>query len=101
MRNTVIWWNIYPYLYDGAGLASWRHLSCEARGPKARPIVEYPKSQNTNMDFLHTPRIKITRMLSIDALLSPSLRNVWGSLSGPRLLLHCSNERLEYYAARG
>ena len=40
-------------------------------------------------------------ILSIDALLSPSLRNVWGFLSGPRVVLHSSNERLEYYAARG
>ena len=46
-------------------------------------------------------RIKITRILSINALLSPSLRNIWGFLSSPRVLLHCSNERLEYYAARG
>ena len=38
---------------------------------------------------------------SIDALLSPSLRNVKGFLSGPRVMLHCSNERLEYDAARG
>ena len=42
----------------------------------------------------------ITR-LSIDTLLSSSLRIVWGFLSGPRLLLHCSNERSEYYVARG
>ena len=46
-------------------------------------------------------RIKIPRILSVNALLSPSLRNVWGFLSGPRVLLHCSNERLEYYAACG
>ena len=52
---------IYPYLYDVACQASWRHLSSEARGPKARRIVEYPKdciwpvkSQNTNMDLFHT-----------------------------------------------
>ena len=30
-----------------------------------------------------------------------SLRNVWGFLTGLRELLHYSNERLEYYAARG
>ena len=46
-------------------------------------------------------RIKITRILSINALLSPSFRNIWGFFSGSRVLLHCSNERLEYYAARG
>ena len=46
-------------------------------------------------------RIKITRILSIDDLLSPQLRNVLGFLSGPRVLFHCLNERLEYYAARG
>ena len=40
MRNTVIWWRtIFPYLYDVACQASWRHLSSEARGPKARPFV--------------------------------------------------------------
>ena len=43
----------------------------------------------------------MNRILSIDALISPSLRNVCGFLSGPRVLLHCLNERLEYYAARG
>ena len=44
MQNTVIWWRtIYPYLYDFACQASWRRLSSEARGPKARPIVEYSK----------------------------------------------------------
>ena len=46
-------------------------------------------------------RINITRILSVDAVLSPSIRSVWGFLLGPRVLLHCSNERLEYYAARG
>ena len=44
MRNTAIWWRtIYPYLYDVARQASWRRLSIEARGPKARPFVQYPK----------------------------------------------------------
>ena len=44
MRNTAIWWRtIYPYLYDVARQASWRRLSSEARGPKARPFVQYPK----------------------------------------------------------
>ena len=40
--------------------AQGRHLSSEARGPKARPSVQYLKdcpwpikSQNTNMDLLH------------------------------------------------
>ena len=40
MRNTVIWWRtIFSYLYDVACQASWRHLSSEARGQKARPPV--------------------------------------------------------------
>ena len=59
--NTVIWWRIInPYLDDVACQASWRHLSSEARGPKARPCVQYHKdctwpikSQNTNMDLFH------------------------------------------------
>ena len=110
MRNTAIWWRtIYPYLYDVACQASWRRLSSEARGPKARPFVQYPKGlQKAKIWILiysipsdEENRIKITRILSINALLSPSLRNVWGFLSGPRGLLHCSNQQLEYYAARG
>ena len=44
MKNTVIWWQtISPYLYDVACQVSWRHLSSEARGPKARTSVQYPK----------------------------------------------------------
>ena len=39
--------------------------------------------------------------LSIDALLSPPLGIVRGFLSGPRVSLQCSNERLEYYATHG
>ena len=35
--------NYLPYVYDVACQASWRRQSSEARGPKARPFVQYPK----------------------------------------------------------
>ena len=44
MKHAAIWWRtFYPRLYDVACQASWRRLSSEARGPKARPFVQYPK----------------------------------------------------------
>ena len=114
MRNTVNWWRpIYPYLYDVACQASWRRLSSEARGPKARPFVQYPKSlhlahKKPEYGYGFIPYLVIKKIASKSTvyivdwrLLSPSLCNVWGFLSGPRVLLHCSNERLEYYAAHG
>ena len=42
MRNTVIWWRtIFPYLYDVACQASWRHLSREARGPEGQTLCHH------------------------------------------------------------
>ena len=61
MRDTAIWWRIiYPYLYDVDCQASWRRLSSEARGPKARPFGQYPKGLHlvhkklVYMDLIHT-----------------------------------------------
>ena len=72
MRNTVIWWRtIFPYLYDVACQASWRHLSSETRGPKARPSVTmdctWPTKKRIRIWIYSIPsdkenRIKITHI---------------------------------------
>ena len=89
-------------------------VTCQVKpeGRRPDPLLNIPrtgpahKQPEYKYGFYSMPsdeenRIKITRILSIDALLSLSLRNVWGFLSGPRVLIQRSNERLEYYAAHG
>ena len=97
----------------------WRPLPCKLTSPvKCSPRTEGPSlcsiSQGLHMahkkteyeygliSYLLVKKIasKWPVYLSIDALLPPPLRIVWGFLSDPRVLLHCWNDRLEYYAAR-
>ena len=82
-------------------------LSSEARGSKARSIVEYPKdctwpikSQNTNMD-LWWRKSHQNHPYIVDWRPAFTVTPQCLDFSGPRVLLHCSNERLEHYAARG
>ena len=91
----------------------WRHQPSEAWSPKARAFTS-SISQGLHMahkkpeyKYGFIPSLLVKKIaskspvyLSIDTLLSPSLRIVWEFLSGPCVLRHCSNERLEYYAAR-
>ena len=92
----------------------WRRLPSELTSPvKWSPCAEGPTfysiSQGLHLAHIKARiliwiysvltdkenRINIVRILSVDAVLSPSLRNAWGFLSGLPLLLHFSKERLD------
>ena len=113
---TVLWTEKYSDLMANyLSILVWRRLPSELTSPVEWSPTLCSISQRTapgpqkakiwiliySIPSDEENRIKITRILSINALLSPSLRNVWGFLIGPCVLLHCSNQRLDYYAARG
>ena len=99
------------YLY----IFVWCHLSSEltspvmcsprAEGPSlcSKPQVVHQAHKKPEYEYGFIPYKKIVSKsplyLSIDAVLSPSLCIVWEFLSGQCVLLHCSNESLEYHTA--